>query len=266
MIRDALALLFGLVLLSPAGAEEVPAIVGHRGLFHQAPENTLATFAACIELRIGFELDVRRSRDGQLICIHDADLKRTTDGQGPVAERTLADLRKLDAGRWFDPAFAGQRIPTLAEVFGLLKERQSTVLVALDLKDADVEADVVKLARQHGVLGQVVCIGRAITLPEVRRQLRQTDAKVPVAVLAPAAAELAQALADPHADWVYVRFLPTPAQVKQVHQAGKRLFLSGPLVQGREPENWRKARDAGVDALLTDYPLECRESWRTLKK
>lgn len=247
-------------------AADLPQIVGHRGLFYHAPENSLAGFAACIELRLGFELDVRRSKDGHLVCLHDADVARTTDGKGKVNDLTLAELRKLDAGQKFDPAFAGQRIPTLDEVFALLKERQSKVLVAIDLKDADVETDVVKLAKQHGVLGQLICIGRAITEPTVRRQLRAADPKTPVAVLAPSADDLPKALADSDADWIYVRFIPTDEQVKKIHQAGKRVFLSGPLVQGKEAENWQKGKGAGVDGMLTDFPLECRESWRPEKK
>ena len=85
-------------------------------------------------------------------------------------------------------------------------------------------------------------------------------------MLAPSADDLAKALSDADADWVYIRFIPTAEQVKTVHQAGKRVFLSGPLVQGKEPDNWRKGREAGVDAMLTDYPLECRESWRPTQK
>jgi hypothetical protein len=81
-------------------------------------------------------------------------------------------------------------------------------------------------------------------------------------VLAPTAEDLPAALNDPDADWVYVRFVPTAAQVEAVHRAGKRIFLSGPAVSGKEPASWRLAGDRGVDALLTDFPLSCRQSWR----
>jgi glycerophosphoryl diester phosphodiesterase len=238
-------------------------------MIRHAPENTLAGFAACIELRLGFELDVRRTRDGHLVCLHDDDVKRTTNGKGKVAEMTLAELRKLDAGAWFDPAFAGQRVPTLEEVFGLLQDRQATdALVALDFKidDEAVESDVVRLAKKHGVLGQVVCIGRAISEPAVRQKLRAADPKTPVAKLASKAEDLPAALEHVHADWVYVRFVPTPEQVARVHRAGKRVFLSGPLVSGKEPDNWRKAREAGVDAILTDFSLDCRQVTRELTR
>lgn len=243
----------------------LPRLVGHRGLFSYAPENTLAGFGACIDLRLGFELDIRRSRDGTLVCLHDDDVKRTTDGAGKVDLLNLADLRKLDAGARFDAIFAGQRVPTLDEVFALLKSRQAfDLLIALDFKieDETVEAEVVALAKKHGVLPQVVCIGTAIKSPQVRRKLRSADAKTPIAVLAQTADELEKALAAADADWAYLRFVPSAEQVQRVHQANKRVFVVGPTVAGLEPENWRRAQAAGVDALLTDYPLECRLTWR----
>jgi glycerophosphoryl diester phosphodiesterase len=243
----------------------VPRLVAHRGLFRHAPENTLPAYAACLELRLGFELDVRRSKDGHLVVVHDATLERTSDGKGKVAEHSLAELKQLDAGRWFDLAFAGTRIPTLDEVFALLKARgHADTLVAIDLKidDGKVEADVVRLAKKHGVLSRLIVIGTAIDSPAVRQRLRQADETTPVAVLAQTAADLAKALAQKDASWAYLRFVPTAAQVKQARRAGKKVFVSGKVVAGKETKNWLEARSAGVDAILTDYPLECRQAWR----
>ena len=95
-------------------------IVGHRGLAGLAPENTLASFREAV--RIGadwLEFDVRFTSDGYPVIIHDGSLKRTSSGRGPVRARSLTDLRKLDAGSWFDNRFAGERIPTLEEVLKL---------------------------------------------------------------------------------------------------------------------------------------------------
>src|SRR6478752_234493 len=93
-----------------------PLTVAHRGLLRHAPENTLANYRACLELRLGFEFDVQATKDGRLVCIHDDTVDRTTDGTGRVAELTLAEIRQLDAGSWFDPMFAGQKVPTVEEV------------------------------------------------------------------------------------------------------------------------------------------------------
>lgn len=245
-----------------------PTLIGHRGLIHEAPENTLAAFAACIELRIGFELDIRRSRDGRLVIMHDPTVDRTTDGTGKVAELTLAELKKLDAGRKFDPAFAGQRVPSLEEVFALLRDHKvKDVLVAVDLKidDDTVAADMVKLANKHEVLGQLIFIGLTIDEPAVRKKLRAADAKAPAAVLAQTEEGLQAAIDDADASWVYMRFVPSAEQVAKIRKANKRVFLSGPPVNGNQPDNWKRAREVGADALLTDFPLECRRGWREVK-
>jgi glycerophosphoryl diester phosphodiesterase len=121
-------------------AEDRPLIVAHRGLLRHAPENTLANFRACLELGLGFEFDVQKTRDGHLVCIHDDTVDRTTNGRGKLAEMTLDELRRLDAGSWFDPRFAGERVPTVEEVLKLIAEyKQHDVLIAVDLKAADVE-------------------------------------------------------------------------------------------------------------------------------
>jgi glycerophosphoryl diester phosphodiesterase len=263
-MKHLIAPLLLLPLLGDA-PKPAPRLVAHRGLLRHAPENTLAAFAACLDLRVGFEFDVRRTKDGTLVVVHDEDLKRTTGVAGKVGETALSEVRKLDAGRWFDPAFAGARVPTVDEVFALVKARgHADTLVAVDVKidDGKVEADVVRLARKHGVLGRIVCIGTTISSPAVRRRFHDADAATPTAMLAQTAADLPKALADRQARWAYVRFVPTAAQVKQAHAAGKKVFLVGPTVAGREPDNWSKARAAGVDAVLTDHPLECRRLWR----
>lgn len=244
-----------------------PIVVGHRGLVKHAPEQTHANFSACVELRVSIELDVRRTRDGQLVCLHDDTVNRTTTGTGKVAELSLRELRQLDAGKKFAPEFAGERVPTLEEVFVLLKERKATsLLIAVDLKVPDCEADVVKLAEKYGVLKQLVFIGITIEKREVREKLLEVNSDSACAALCPTADKLGDAIADKTCSWVYVRFIPTADEVKKIHAAGKRVFLVGPLVMGNEPQNWAKGRAAGVDAILTDYPLECRSGWRVEKK
>src|SRR5262245_12499711 len=176
MFRQGLLLLLAVSLFpSLAVAEDKsPLIVGHRGLMRYAPENTLAGFRGCLELRIGFELDVRRSKDGHLVVMHDASVKRTTGVDNPISEMSLAGIRKLDAGKSFAPEFAGERIPTLDDVFALIKsQRSSNSLVALDLKidDANFAGDLAALVRKHGVHEQVFCIGLAIEDVDLRKRL-----------------------------------------------------------------------------------------------
>ena len=251
-----------LVLVGLPAVAADPAVVGHRGLPGHAPEETHANFSACIDLRVGIELDVRRTRDGQLVCLHDATLDRTTSGTGKLAALSLQEVKRLDAGTKFDPAFAGERVPTLEEVFALLRARKAPVLIAVDLKEPGCEADVVKLADKYGVLKQLVFIGLTIEGPTVRQALLGASKEAVCAALCPAADKLDAVLADKTCAWVYVRFIPAAADVKRAHDAGKKVFLVGPLVAGHEPANWAKARAAGVDAILTDHALECRVSWK----
>jgi hypothetical protein len=136
------------------------------------------------------------------------------------------------------------------------------ILVAIDLKEPDCEADVVKLAEKYAVLPQLVFIGLAIEDPKVRAKLKDASQSAVRAALCPATDKLEAAIADQSAEWVYLRFIPTVDNVKAIHAAGKKVFLVGTLVMGNAPGNWAKGRAAGVDALLTDFPLECRAGWR----
>lgn len=247
---------------APAAAAELKpaAVVAHRGLLLDAPENTLANFTACLNLRIGFEFDVRRSRDGALICLHDATLDRTTDGKGPCSDFTLAELQRFDAGSWFSPAYRGQRIPTVDALFQLIAAHEVAGLYAVDLKadDVELERDVVRLAVHYGVLNRLLFIGRAIDHTDVRRRLRAADAHCHVAALANNRAELDRAIAEPDADWVYLRFVPTPTDIGVIRASGKQSFIAGKTVAGREEANWSEAAKSGIDAILTDHALASR--------
>src|SRR5581483_10629727 len=87
------------------------------------PENTLASIRKAAALGARWvEFDVRLTREGDLVLMHDDDVKRTTNGRGRVLDLTLAELGALDAGVWFDAAFAGERVPRLAEAIALLAE------------------------------------------------------------------------------------------------------------------------------------------------
>jgi len=101
----------------------LPSVIGHRGAAAYAPENTLAGFRAAKGLGCSWvEFDVRLTGDGRLVVCHDDRLDRTTNGRGRISKLPLAALQKLDAGSWFDPHFAGERIPTLDEALACCRE------------------------------------------------------------------------------------------------------------------------------------------------
>lgn len=117
----------------PGPAKGAIGVIAHRGASAYAPENTLAAFEKAIEQQADwFELDCTLSRDGQLIVIHDDKLDRTTNGQGQVADKTLAELKQLDAGSWYSQSFAGEPLPTLDEALELAQGR---VGVYIEIKD-----------------------------------------------------------------------------------------------------------------------------------
>jgi glycerophosphoryl diester phosphodiesterase len=100
-----------------------PRVIGHRGAAMYAPENTLAGFRKAKELGAQWvEFDVQATRDGMAVLMHDARIERTTNGRGFVAERTMHELDKLDAGSWFDRSFCGEGVPSLVRTLGLLSE------------------------------------------------------------------------------------------------------------------------------------------------
>jgi glycerophosphoryl diester phosphodiesterase len=101
----------------------LPRVIGHRGAAAMAPENTLAGFRRAQALGVAWvEFDVRLTRDGRCILLHDDTIDRTTDASGRAAEMSLAELAACDAGAWFDARFAGETIPTLEEAIDLLAE------------------------------------------------------------------------------------------------------------------------------------------------
>ena len=152
MMRRALCLLVawlvaGIGLAGPAAALE---LVAHRGAKLHAPENTMAAARKAVELGATWiEVDVRRSADNEHYLMHDARVDRTTDGEGAIATMTRAEVDKLDAGRWFGPAFIGEPVPRVST---LLEWARGKARIYFDVKDADLAklADEVRQADMAG--------------------------------------------------------------------------------------------------------------------
>lgn len=151
-------------------------IVAHRGANEYAPENTLAAAALCVAWGVDIvEVDVRRTRDGVYVLLHDATLDRTTDGAGPVRGRRWDDVAELDAGAWFDPAFAGERVPRLDAFLAWAKGK---IGVYLDVKEAD-PAELVSLVRAAGMEREVFYwAGNPLLMTGLRAQGEDVALKV----------------------------------------------------------------------------------------
>lgn len=242
-----------------------PLVVGHRGLLYSAPECTLSAFRACLALRIGFEFDVRRTKDGVLVCLHDETVDRTTDGHGKLADLTFDQLKKLDAGSRFSIAFHGERVPRIDEIFTLIAdESRGDSIFAVDLKETGdgIEEKIVRLAESRGILAQLLFIGKTIESAEVRERLKDASDLARTARLCTNADEIKTALADAYTDWIYIRHWPAPTDIGRVRAANKRFFLAGPLVASLEIINWKKADELHIDAILTDFPLDLAQQPR----
>ncbi len=169
-VRTAVTAVF-LILSSVASARDRPTTIGefyepgagtqviaHRGFSSLAPENTLAAVREAIAIGADMvEIDVTLSSDGEIVVIHDETLERTTSGSGLVSDFTLAQLKELDAGSWFNPRFAGEHIPTLEEV---LRTVDGKILLNIEIKSEAVErgiaAKVIETVRRSEMENQVV--------------------------------------------------------------------------------------------------------------
>jgi glycerophosphoryl diester phosphodiesterase len=229
-------------------SDRKPIIVGHRGANGLAPENTLAAFQTAADLKIdGVEFDVQRTTDGHWIVFHDDDLDRVTDGQGPVHERTLAELKVLDAGSKFDARFRGERIPTLAETFDLL--RTTDLLLFIELKDPwrfpGIEQELADLTRQYDLVERVQVrsfyhaslhtffrVAPEISLSSLWYERVPEDDEVTFKVI----------------DVLYG--LLTRDNIAHIHERGQ--LVTAWTVD--DLDDARRLMDAGIDGLCTNYP------------
>jgi glycerophosphoryl diester phosphodiesterase len=229
-------------------------VVGHRGAMGYCPENTMVSFRRGLELGADWiELDVHLTADGHLAVIHDETVDRTTNGHGLVRDHSLAELLQLDAGAWFGPEYAGQRIPTLDDVLAWAHDRGT--VVDIEIKNAPIyyagiEEAVVAALDRSAMAEQVIVI--SFDHAAVQR-VKALDTRVATGVLyaarpVDAGLDLArQAGADallPH--WAYV----TPADVQAAHAAG--LYVA-PWTTS-DPDVLRGLMRAGVDAIGTNHP------------
>jgi glycerophosphoryl diester phosphodiesterase len=136
-------------------------VIGHRGALGYAPENTMASFEKGLECGADLlEFDIRMSRDGALIVMHDASVSRTTDGHGRIEDMTLAEIKKLDAGSWFGSQYRGERVPTLIEVLDWAKGRVSLVIeIKRDPQSIPgIEQKLIEALNDRSMIDEVIAI------------------------------------------------------------------------------------------------------------
>lgn len=235
-----------------------PLIVAHAGASACAPENTMAAFNLALEQGAdSIELDVNLSSDLVPVVIHDHTLDRTTDGKGLVGERSLAELKQLDAGRWFGDSFAGERIPSLEEVLRWAKGR---VPLHIEIKNnpiryPDIASKIVGTLEQVDMMEEVEVFSFDHTVVrDVKRMCPGLATGVcyaadPVDHLVLAQMAEANAL---HPHWATLR----KEVVADAHREG--LFVAVWTVN--DPQVARLMAQWKVDGIATDAPDKLRSA------
>ena len=221
----------------------------HRGASGHAPENTIAAVEKAIAQGAAMaEIDIQQTADDRFAVFHDDHLERTSNGVGPLWEKTLAELQTLDAGSWFGPEFAGERIPSLKEVLETTRgrlplnielklhghERQLVKLVIRTLHDNNIEDHCLVTCFDHRVAVAVKQADDALTVGAILGRPQYTDGifNLPVDVLS-----VEKSLVD--SDFM----IAARSAGKQVH-----------VWTVNETEEMRRLIDLRVDAVITNYP------------
>ncbi|NLG49687.1 MAG: glycerophosphodiester phosphodiesterase [Chloroflexi bacterium] len=239
---------------------EQPLVIAHRGARDVAPENTLAAFQAALDADAdGIELDVTRCATGEIVVIHDDTLDRTTNGSGPVAQTSFCALRALDAGAWFAPQFAGERVPLLSEVLDLVghRTRINIEIKGRDWKGDGIEVEIARMVRERGLEQEVIISSFNPTAlvrmhraaPELQRGLLYAP-NMP-AYLSPAWTRL---LTHPEALHPYYAMMDAEA-VRRAQSKGCRVNVW----TVNAPQDMQQMIALGVDAIITDHPAQLRE-------
>jgi glycerophosphoryl diester phosphodiesterase len=217
-------------------------VIGHRGARSVEPENTVRALQEGMRCADMVEVDLRLTRDGVLVIMHDATLDRTTNGHGPVKTHTLAELQHLDAGK-------GEKIPTFREVLDLVDGRCGLLA---EIKEPGTEDLACRLILEAGIPGVTVvsfdpaAIKRAKKYTGIQTGLIVSGKTTDPVVFAP----------DSGADVLLPQFsLLTPALVREVHGAGMTLVAW----TVNEDADIRRAKELGIDGIATDNPCHTRD-------
>ena len=236
-------------------------VVAHRGASKFAPENTIPALEVAIEMGADMaEIDVRQTKDGHFVLMHDETLERTTNGTGKVKDRPLKYIQSLDAGSWFSKEYAGTKVPALREVLQSMKGR---VIPDLDFKEGDV-TKLVDVLRKQGFLanGSLQVTFHSGKHPEYFEQLRTLTDKVairPSFIANPAklyfrrkygTLEAFKRALNPefiNIDWEHF----SEEYIDQIHKHGIQTFVNT-LNEHDSAANMQKAIQAGADYIQSD--------------
>ncbi|GAB3604247.1 glycerophosphodiester phosphodiesterase [Microbacterium aureliae] len=249
------------------GAERAPGqaafIASHRGGAATAPENTLP--AVVEALRHGFdhvEVDVALTADGHAVLMHDERVDRTTDGRGALADLDLAHVRRLDAGSWFSPDYAGTGVPTFEEFLDVLGAEDGRAIVELKGRwDSAAVGGLIDAVVARGLERRVTVASFDATLLALVEARTSIVARLLIlrhlpddVVRAASDAGVRGIIADRRA------VLERPGVVDALHDAGMRIVV----YTLNSDDEWGEVTDLGVDGIVTDDPRTLSDWQRTL--
>ena len=223
------------------------AITAHRGASIAAPENTLAAFRAAMDAGATYsELDVQRTRDGQIAVLHDGDLMRMAGDPRKLGELTATELAAIDVGQPYDAAFAGERAPPLEEVIDLVRGRMRiNVELKYNVPDPGLAPAVVDLLRRKDFLDQVVITSLD---PAALRQIESIEPRLQTGHIVTAAVGN---VVRTQADFLSLNSArATRSLVRQAHAAGKGVHVW----TVNRPDVMLRMIERGVDNIITDDP------------
>jgi glycerophosphoryl diester phosphodiesterase len=247
-----------------------PLIIGHRGASAVAPENTLAAFREAVAVGAdGVEFDVRLTRDGIPVVIHDRDLRRTGGVTQRIADVTSAELAKVDVGSWFSRSFASERVPGLAEFFGLFESNNLSLYLEMKCDSpaeyAPLAEACCRLIAEHGLKERVMI--ECFELPALR-VVREIDSEIKtVALFEPSISDpsvlLDQRIIDKAVDVGAVAIaLHHRLARRGLVEKAKAAALHVAVWTVDDPSWIERARTLGIDALITNNPSRLLEATR----
>lgn len=231
----------------------VPLTIAHRGAPAEAPENTIPAFEAALASGAEvLEFDLRMTADEQVVVFHDELLDRTTNSTGPLADRTLAELRVLDAGSWYGSAWRGTSIPTFDEVLPLLQRSDVRALIELKgLWTVDALRPIIAGIYRYGVQDRVVLASFELpTLFELWREAPSLPRAVIVRRLPDDPVDFAASVGATTVVTSLRSFRVDPEAAEMLQDAGLTVIVYT-LNRG---DLWQQAVDLGVDGVVTDAP------------
>lgn len=245
-----------------------PLVVAHRGSSGVAPENTLAAFKRAIDDGADMiELDVRMTKDLELVVLHDRSIRRTTGARGYICHISLADLRRLDAGSWFHSSFSDERIPTLSQVIDILPAHlKLNIEVKIDgerRKNLAFQESLILLLREKNFVSRATV---SSFNHKFLRRLHTLDSEILIGALYSPVRDLAKSASRLARNAGARAFVCSIAQLKKrftadAHSNGIMLGCYG--VNTRR--QFDKAMQAGVEMIITDYPKDVR-TWLEKQK